>query len=305
MSRPSLQPALSFKKYMSKLIGQPSMLFAVGAFLLALLSNILASVLGEWHLFGVSGNVIFLILFGLGIIAIYFYHSRKRVVIIEMRERQPTGKAGIILLLSTLNPRPVGTNTTEIKQHNQQVQAAVERIATTQDAAMLTEADFQFLLGTNLEPALRAMEFHHREGTLRECWVIGTEDEKNEQGAMTKRGSAWLAPVLQRWFDHLHPGNMVRFQRPIEVVPRDYATLWKQVDAIFRRGPYRADKIICDVTGGLKLMTVGAALACIEEGRTMQYMATDRDWRGEPIPQGEMRPVLVDVTPYLTAEQVE
>lgn len=306
MPRESLESARSFKQFVTRLIGQPSMPLALGAFFLGLLSNVLASVLGEWKLWGIPGNIVILILLGASIIAIYaIYYSRRRVVVIEMLERQPTGKAGIILLLSTLNPRPVGTTPAEIKQHSQQVQAAVERIATMQDVATLTKADFQLLLGTNLEPALRAMEFHHKAGTLRECWVVGTADEKNDQGERTRRGSAWLAPVLQRWFDHLHPGNMVRFQHPIEVAPRDYATLWKQVNAIFRHGPYRADKIICDVTGGLKLMTVGAALACIEEGRTMQYMATDRDWRGEPVPQGQMVPVLVDITPYLAAEQAE
>jgi len=282
------------------------MSLALGAFFLGLLSNVLASVLGEWKLWGIPGNIVILILLGLSIIAIYaIYYSRRRIPVFEMRERQPTGKAGIILLLSTLNPRARGTTQDEIRQHNQQVQAAAERIAAMRDVATLTEADFQLLLETNLEPALRAVEFHHKAGTLRECWVVGTADERNEQGQVTRRGSAWLAPVLQRWFERLHPEHKVRFQPAVEVLPRDYVTLWNKVDAIFRRGPYRANNVICDITGGLKLMTVGAALACIEEGRTMQYMATDRDWRGEPIPQGEMRPVLVDVTPYLTAEQAE
>jgi hypothetical protein len=183
-----------------------------------------------------------------------------------------------------------------VKQRNQQVQQAAERIATAHEAD-LGDEDFQLLLGTNLEPELRALEFHHDQKNLRECWTIGTPDEV--QGDDTIRGSVWLAVVLERWFNHLHPGSGVRFWLCREVSQRDYVELWKTVDAIFRQGPLRANAIICDITGGLKLMSVGAALACVGDGRAMQYMATNRDWRGEPVERGKMVPVLVDISPYM------
>jgi len=214
-----------------------------------------------------------------------------------MREQQPTGKAGLILLLSRLDPRARGTPE-EVQQRAQEVQAAAERIASLDDESQLSDDDFRSLLRTNLEPALQALQFHYVEGTLRECWMIGTPDEARDDGGVV-RGSAWLSTILQRWFNHVNPGHSVRFPPAYEVKPRAYVELWNKVDEIFRSSPYRPDTIICDITGGLKLMSVGAALACLSEGRTMQYMATDRDWKGEPIPRGEMKPVLVDINPYL------
>lgn len=283
-----------FKDFIGKLIGHSNLLLAIGAFLLGILGNVLAAILGEWELWGISGNVLILIVLAVGVVALYVVYCLRRPVI-EMHERQPTGKAGLILLLSTLNPRARGTPA-EVKQRNQQVGQAAERIAAV-DQANLSDDDFQPLLGTNLEPELRALEFHHNQKNLRECWMIGTPDE-NQDGA-TIKGSAWLAVVLERWFNHLYPESGVRFWPCYKVSQRDYVELWKTVDRIFRQGPLRADAIICDITGGLKLMSVGAALACVGDGRAMQYMATDRDWRGEPVEQGDMVPVLVDISPYM------
>lgn len=284
-----------FKDFIGKLIGQPNLALALGAFLLGLLGNVLATVLGEWELWGISGNLLVLIVLGASVVALYIFYRLRRPVI-EMRERQPTGKVGLILLLSTLNPRARGTPD-EVRRRVQKVQEAAQRISSSGEAE-LNEDDFQAMLGTNLEPELQAMEFHYSQGTLRECWMIGTPDEIRADGSVVK-GSAWLSIVLQRWFNRLHPGHDVRFSPGYKVKPRDYVELWNKVDTIFRRSPFRADATICDITGGLKLMSVGAALACLGDGRTMQYMATDRDWKGEPVAQGQMVPVLVDINPYL------
>ena len=42
------------------------------------------------------------------------------------------------------------------------------------------------------------------------------------------------------------------------------------------------------------MMSVALALACIAPGRKMQYMHSDRDWRGHPLPNREPTPVVVD-----------
>ncbi|MBN1657446.1 MAG: hypothetical protein JXA93_03545 [Anaerolineae bacterium] len=286
-----------FAVYIGHLIGQPNLTLAVGAFVLGLLGNVLASALGDWSLWGISGNLIIILLLGACVVGLYaYYRIRRPGVVIEMKEEQPTGKAGLILLLSTLNPRASGTPD-EIKRKADETKAAAERIAAA-DPSSLLETDFAAMLNTNLEPALRALEFHLTEGTLRECWAIGTPDEA-VPGGEARRGSAWLSCVLERWFNHLHPDNSVHFAEPCQVSPHDYVSLWNHVDSIFRTSPYRARHIICDITGGLKLMSVGASLACLSEGRTMQYMATNRDWKGDPVPKGQMVPVLVDVNPYL------
>jgi hypothetical protein len=289
---------MTFKNFVILLVGQPDPSLALGAFLLGLVGNVLATVLGEWELWGISGNIIILVVLAISVITVYilFYRLRRPRAVVEMHEEQPTGKAGLILLLSTLDPRARGAPDV-VKRRTNEVLAAVDRILSAKEAELNT-GNFDPLLGTNLEPAFRALEFHYRAGTLRECWMIGTPDESRPDGQLTK-GSAWLSEVLKRWFNYVYPQHQVRFPAVYEVGPRDYIRLWNTVDTIFQNGPYRPDSVICDITGGLKLMSVGAALACMAEERTMQYMATDRDAKGEPIPRGELAPVLVDINPYL------
>jgi len=287
----------SFAAFITELIGQPNLSLALGAFLIGLLGNVLAGALGGWYLWHIPGHWIIIVVLALAVIGLYIWYVRRsRGVIIEMQERQPTGKAGVISLLSTLNT-PTRGGPQEINRRRAEVEASIRHI---RDSApdSLTVDDFALLNDTNLVPALRALEWHAHAGTLRECWLLGTPDEEKADGKV-QHGSAWLAPVLQRWFEKLHPEQRVNFNLVAPVPPRAYFDLWQKVDELFERGPYRPENIICDITGGQKLMSVGAALACLAPRRTMQYMATDRDWRGEPIAEGKMEPVLVDITPYL------
>jgi len=288
-----------FSEFLTALIGQPSLPLALGAFLIGLLGNVLADLLGRWRLAGIAGNWIILALLTLGVLALYRYHcSRMLRPLIEMIEGPPAGKAGLIILLSPLNPNARGTPE-EVQQRTRQVSDAVQRI-TSGEGDHATDADYAALFGTNLEPELRAIEFHYGQKTLRDCWTIGTEDEQRD-GSIVEKGSIDQAILLERWFNHLHPGHSVVFDQPRAVKPREYITLWNTVDGIFRTCQFKPDAVICDITGGLKLMSIGAGLACIGGGRTMQYMATRRDWKGDPLPQGQMAPILVDINPYLTA----
>ncbi|MCW5854404.1 MAG: hypothetical protein KIT87_30320, partial [Anaerolineae bacterium] len=210
------------------------------------------------------------------------------------------GRAGLILLISPLNPLLLGTPTQEeVRRRRVEVRETARRLRDT-DEIQLKGNDFLPLLNTNLEPALRALEFHYQARTLRDCWMISTCDVQGPDGEVVK-GSAWICPLLQKWFRALHPGTTIEFYyEGYEVAPRAYGQIWRKVDSIFRISHLRPSQIICDITGGTKLMSIGAALACIADGRNMQYMASDRDWRGEPIERGTLVPVLVDVTPYLS-----
>lgn len=285
--------------FIGRLIGQPNSILTLAAFLMGLLSNILASLIGGWELLGISGNVWVAGLLAAAVILLYLYFRRRQPGIrIEMVECRPTGKAGLILLLSPLDPRARGTQE-EIKRRMEEVQTAVGRISSLAESE-LTAADFAVFAETNWKPMLKAVEFHYNAGTLRTCWLIETEDVVEADGKVVK-GSSGLGIVLERWFSYLYPQHEVDFVYGEEyrVKPRDYVRLWDTIDAIFRECPYKAEAVICDITGGLKLMSIGAALACLPAKRTMQYMATDRDWKGEPIPKGEIVPILVDIDPYL------
>jgi hypothetical protein len=48
------------------------------------------------------------------------------------------------------------------------------------------------------------------------------------------------------------------------------------------------------------MMSIAIAMACIPIGRRMQYMDTERDWKGTPLQQkGSMNPVLIDFDPII------
>ena len=159
----------------------------------------------------------------------------------------------------------------------------------------LKPEDFQDLLGSNLEPPLRAVEYHYKTGSLRDCYLIATLDTDHESGSKD------VPPVLEKWFKALYPESSVVFHHgdSLCVSSRDYVELWRLVDKLFLTSTHKPEHIIADVTSGTKLMSVGVALACLPEKRTMQYMSAGRDWRGEPLKEGQLTPILVDIDPFL------
>jgi hypothetical protein len=226
-----------------------------------------------------------LLLLGFYFISRYYFMRRRKFTIV-MEQKPPVGKHGLILLISPINPRR-GVARDELEQ-------SLQYLAHT-EVGNLTPDDFDVLDNSNLEPPLRAIEFHYQAGKLRDCWLIGTLETDGEKGSKDVR------PLLAKWFMVLHPGHSINFHNDdnLCVNPRDYVSLWNQVDSIFMEAPYKPEHVIADVTSGTKLMSVGVALACIQDKRTMQYMDRGRDWRGEPVRDQEIVPILVDIDPYL------
>jgi hypothetical protein len=289
---------VALRTFVLAVTGQSSMDLALAAFLVGWMGDFLADACARCVIDGINLGTVVTIAIPVSVLGLFVWRRLNQPQgTVDMTEHQPQGKAGLILLLSRLDPRARGTSE-EVQERRRVVEEAAHRIALS-DPTALAAQDFQPLMGTNLEPALRALEFHFAQGTLQRCWTIGTPEETDAQARVTP-GSGWLAPVIERWFDHLHPGNKVKFAPCGDVPPRNYVQLGQAIDAIFRQGPLRPESVICDVTGGLKLASIGAAMACLQHGRTMQYMATDRDWKGEPVPRGEMVPVLVQFQPMLS-----
>lgn len=283
------------------IMGSPNLLLAVGTFLLGFLSDVLAGYLGDLTIFSFPANQVILIVGTAGLLILFFAY-RRWITNLAPKEIGPVeGMAGVIVLLSTLNARAFGT-AQQRQQRKELVKKAVERIGEATAVDAVPPEFYEALFGTNLEPALEALQFHFRKGTLRDCWPIGTEDE-SMNGKVITPGSTYLAKVLQYWFTYLHPEHHVDFHEVAPVPARDYIRLHAAVDDVYRKSPFRERSIICDVTGGLKLMSVGAALACISPRRQMQYMATARDSEG--IPDGTMVPVLVKISSYGNPDELE
>ena len=250
---------VSLRKFIEYLTGQPSLTLGFVTLLFGLFLDRLADALGgDWTLWGISGNWVVMLALATAILFVYtLLRFRQRRPVLEMVEEQPQGKAGVILLLSPLDPRARSLTPEETKKHKEAFETAIQKIR-EKPLDALSDADFDVLLGTNLEPALRALEYHLREKTLRDCWPIGTPDEVKDDGTVV-RGSAWVWVILQKWLAKRHPEYQVHIWPAYEVKPHEYVALWEKVDSIFRTAAYKEDYIICDITGGQKTMSLGAS----------------------------------------------
>jgi hypothetical protein len=216
--------------------------------------------------------------------------TRKGEVVPELEEREPEGKMGLILPLSTIALVGGGTGDRE------RLPKALERLSA--EDGPVSESDYELLERTNLESPFRAVEYHFKKGTLRDCWLITTEDVSYPDGSV-EGGSGPAAKILERWFFHRYPEANVRFHYgpDLRVHPRGYARLWLIVDELFERAPYKAANMVVDITPGTKLMSIALALACQEPSRSMQYIVSGRDpLTGEVLPRAERRPICVDIS---------
>ncbi len=211
--------------------------------------------------------------------------------------RPPRPHRGLILLLGPYRPftplsqREVGQALALIKSDMpEQVEAGLERLR---------------LRRSSLWPQLAAIRYHLEGGVLHDCWLITTHGGDAEDEPL---GSVATVPILEAFVRRLPGGQSVSLHtgEAYTVAPTAYDAIYEIVDRIFRQeAVYRSHHVIADITGGTKLMTIGIALACLSPGRKMEYMSSDRDWKGEPVPEGELAPVLVDVDAVLKGSGAE
>jgi len=241
------------------------------------------------------------------------YRQRKKKMAVELdAETPPEQVLGLIL--------PISTPT--LQRPNEQKNAALRALLESAEQQIdqpLTPEEEALLNDSNLKPALAALEYHWGQGQeaeagrasrLQEVWLIATEDADLQGQRIGSAGGA--AALLQRWFFSRHPEarQQVTFYRDeykgvsLRVGSRNYTQLWNVVDSIYAKAPYKPEEIIADITPGTKVMSVAIALACLPPKRRMQYMVGRRDpHTGEPLPEGVLRPMLIDVDPYLEEEE--
>ncbi len=240
-----------------------------------------------------SGNLIGLVFVPLFAIAWWsFDHWRSKklaaAVSCSITKEPPRPAKGLLLLLSSYDPRIASLKNPAV------LQPLIEHII---NVAAPTEADFAAinLLGSNLLPQIRAVDYHAQGGKLRDIWCIATETYE------TIKGSDVAAAILEKYLRLQYGTQQFDIHRSPDLTVReyDYAKLWHIVEAVFRQSGYKDDMLLADITGGNKMMSVAIAMACIPPGRRMQYMDTQRNWHGNPLRQGEMSPVVIDIDPML------
>ena len=126
----------------------------------------------------------------------------------------------------------------------------------------------------NKDVPLKVIEHHQL--ALKHCWLVATKDSLDTAIELA-------ADIRHRW-----PSIRVHDAEPGDLVDPDYSQgTWQRVENIYveaREWGLKEDDIVADITGGLKPMTAGMAIACLPRNRPMQYLKTIRDEEGKPIP---------------------
>jgi hypothetical protein len=142
--------------------------------------------------------------------------------------------------------------------------------------------------GSVEHPAFAILHHYGKEvpHTLEHCWLILTKGDRSVQEA------------LEALEDRLRETNTVVRLHPVHIPRPDVESTYRAVDRIYQEELVDKglvpEQVIADITGGLKPMTTGMALACLLRDLDIEYVETERDEWGRPI-DGTQRVVIVDV----------
>ncbi|NJL21527.1 MAG: hypothetical protein HC895_12980 [Leptolyngbyaceae cyanobacterium SM1_3_5] len=249
-----------------------------------------------WFTDGKPIGFVLVMLFAIGWWLLNRYRDRQlaKSTRLVIHKEAPRPASGLVLLLSPYDPKKPELKTPKVLNPliDRLLQPAVE------------QADFEAinLFGSNLRPQIEAVNYHWQQGVLQEIWLIASETYPGG------RGSEDAAEILERYLRWQYDDRealperyrQIKIHRQgLVVKDYDYRGLWQLGEQIFRQSAYKDEAIAVDVTGGTKMMSVAIAMACIPPNRRMQYMDAQRDWQGNPIAQGELTPVAIDIDPIL------
>jgi hypothetical protein len=136
------------------------------------------------------------------------------------------------------------------------------------------------------EHLLFALE-HHRKGSGgAHCWLVMQNTEPVQQ-------------AFNQLSQQLLEQDLTTQLHPVYIDELDVRASYEAVRFIFERESVeeglRPDQVIADVTGGTKPLSAGMVLAALTVGGALEYVESERDPDGLPIP-GTLRVVLVDTT---------
>lgn len=219
--------------------------------------------------------------------------KRTAATTLAIVKEQPTPAKGLILLLSPYDPRLGSLGRAPSLKH------LISNIVNT---PLPTESDFAAinLMGSNLKPQIQAVDYHTGQQNLRDVWLISTATYEGVEGSET------AAMIFEKYLYWRYGKQLLTIYREgLTVKEYDYAGLCHLGEKIFRQSNYKDEVLVADITGGNKMMSMALAMACIPPKRRMQYMDARRDWQGNPIPAGELSPVLIDIDPILYSQEEE
>jgi hypothetical protein len=217
--------------------------------------------------------------------------KRAGTIAFQPCKEPPPAARGLILLLSPYDPRSPHLRDPAT------LRPLLNRIM-TQPQQGLGEQDFAAinLFESNLRPQIKAVEFHSRQRSLQDVWLIASQTTANT------RGSEDAAQLLEMYLRFKYPAQFNVHREGLSAPEWDYKRLWQIAETVFRHSPHKEELVVADVTGGTKMMSVALAMACIPPGRRMEYVYSERDSQGNPLPGGAVEPVVIDIDPILYAQ---
>lgn len=136
------------------------------------------------------------------------------------------------------------------------------------------------LIGPLVGASPAAVEYHLP--ILKHCWLIGPSE------------SVVTAEYLTKAYNNV-AFHVERFINPDEI-SSTYSVISNIFEKELLQEGIKVDDVIGDITGGLKPMAAGMAIACISYQCNMQYMKALRDQSGEIIRNATPTPVKVDAS---------
>jgi hypothetical protein len=192
----------------------------------------------------------------------------------------PQPSPGLILSISPYSPQK-----SELKDKT--IIDPLFNIILESDEPNQSDFDKIDIYNSNLKPPLEAINHHRQSNKLRELWLISTKVDDIGKGSET------TARILEKYLKFKYGDLLTIHQHPVS--ENNYYNIYQTVDNIFQSAGYKEEKIVADITGGTKMMSIALTLACIPPKRLLQYMDSQRDWEGNPLEKGEMKPILIDI----------
>jgi len=149
---------------------------------------------------------------------------------------------------------------------------------------------------SNLQPTLEAILSHT--GRLEHCWLLATRGEE-------VAGSLPYARLLAEYLSS-QEGVRCRFHYGEEYtisLNDDALVLSKTYDQVRRvfQEAARLDipprEIVADITTGVRSMTLGMVLACLDRDQDIEFVGTHYDAQGRPV--GDLFPIIFSFEPVM------
>ncbi|VAW32272.1 hypothetical protein MNBD_CHLOROFLEXI01-4966 [hydrothermal vent metagenome] len=256
----------------------------IAGVLFNIVSDLLASLVGDSDRGITTGIVVALLLFGAG--SIYYQIHQRRTTVLDrtplvLREPKdwlPNAHKGLIVFVSLYNP---------FKSPTAKALTVEQRLAAA-EAGEYEKLDFE---NSNLMPIITAIDRHG--SRLEHCWLIGTTANSGN-----KRSSLTYVPVLEQYLREkrgakcqFHSGDQyaVRIDDDAQVTTKTRNLIERIFTEAHQLGVPEKE-ILADFTAGPRSMVLGLFWACVDGKRDVQFVGTHYDEEAKPI--GEVFPII-------------